>query len=310
MERNLYQRVFEKTYGPALTMNHCLRAGDAIRVREAVQSLRKSYLLQDGREACASRYHTAENRKAYMLAYYPCYVEPAFQIVRHYVIPALQERQAFYPSLNMAFFAGGPCPELYGTLKALKGVRLYDKANITILDWESGWQPQQQISWQLCKEDGLVHCGDEGRFIYRCNNLVPCARCAHGGVCHQRIHEQADIYFLQNYLSHVGGHEKDAFLAKMHAALENAKPGAIFVILDLQYASSKTIMRELAARVQGNRDRTVSVIGTNLCRGGAPVWSRCPYEMPAEVQAQIFRGDDGFVPKKWTKYYYLVLQKA
>lgn len=309
MERNLYQRVFEKTYGLALAMNHCLGESDVIRVREAVQSLRSGYLLQAGQQACANRYHTAENRKAYMLAYYPYYVEPAFQIVRHYVIPALRERQAFYPILNMAFFAGGPCPELYGTLKALKDARLHGRANITILDWESGWQPQQQISWQLCKEDGLVHRGDEGRFIYRCNNLVPCTRCPHGGSCRQRIHDQADIYFLQNYLSHVERSATETFLDKMHATLEKAKRGAIFVILDLKYASSRTIMSKLAARVQGNGNLPVSVIGTNLCKGGKPVWSRCPYEMPAEVQAKIFRGDDGFVPKRWTKYYYLVLQK-
>lgn len=309
MERNLYQRVFEKTYGSSNAMHDCLSDVDAVRVREAVQSLRNSYLLQDGEQACASRYHTVENRKAYMLAYYPYYVEPACRIVRHYVIPALQERQAFYPVLNMAFFAGGPCPEMYGTLKALQGARLHDRATITILDWESGWQPQQQISWQLCKEDGLVHRGDEGRLIYRCDNLVPCARCAHGGICHKRIHAQADIYFLQNYLSHVECSEKETFLTKMHATLEQAKHGAIFTILDLQYASSRTIMRELAVRVQDKWNLPVSIIGTNLYNGGAPAWSRCPYEMPEEVQAKIFRGDDGFMPKKWTRYYYLVMQK-
>lgn len=103
--------------------------------------------------------------------------------------------------------------------------------------------------------------------------------------------------------------EQETFLDKMRATVEQAKPGAVFVIIDLQYAGSKAIMRELAARVQAEWDVPAEVIGTNLFTGGAPAWSRCPYEMPAEVQAKIFRGDSGFMPKKWTRYYYLVLQK-
>lgn len=159
------------------------------------------------------------------------------------------------------------------------------------------------------QEDGLVRCGDEGRLIYCCDNLAPCEQCMHGRTCRKRIQEQADVYFLQNYLSHVEPTEQETFLDKMRATVEQAKPGAVFVIIDLQYAGSKAIMRELAGRVQAEWDVPAEVIGTNLFTGGAPAWSRCPYEMPAEVQSKIFRGDSGFVPKKWTRYYYLVLQK-
>ena len=80
MEELLYQRVFEKTYGPSETMDGLLSFAETLRVREAVQSLRQSYQLQHADEACVSRYHTEENRKAYMLAYYPYYVEPACRV--------------------------------------------------------------------------------------------------------------------------------------------------------------------------------------------------------------------------------------
>ena len=73
--------------------------------------------------------------------------------------------------------------------------------------------------------------------------------------------------------------------------------------------SPSACAREPANRVQAEWDVPADIIGTNLFAGSAPAWSCCPYEMPAEVQAKIFRGDDGFVPKKWTRYYYLVLQK-
>lgn len=275
----IFDRVFEKTYSPAVMPYECLSDAETIRVREAVQSLRQSYQPQYANEACVSRYHTEENRKAYMLAYYPYYVEPACRVVRDYVIPALQERQAFYPVLNLAFFAGGPCPEMYGTLKALRGAQLHDRTAITILDWECGWESEQQISWQLCQEDGLVRCGDEGRLIYCCDNLAPCEQCMHGRTCRKRIQEQADVYFLQNYLSHVEPTEQETFLDKMRATVEQAKPGAVFVIIDLQYAGSKAIMRELAARVQAEWDVPAEVIGTNLFTGarqpGAAAPTRC-----------------------------------
>lgn len=155
MEHNIFDRVFEKTYGPAIMPYGCLSDAETIRVREAVQSLRQSYQPQYADEACVSRYHTEENRKAYMLAYYPYYVEPACRVVRDYVVPALQERQAFYPVLNLAFFAGGPCPEMYGTLKALRGAQLHEKTAVTILDWECGWNPSSRSAGSFAKKTAL-----------------------------------------------------------------------------------------------------------------------------------------------------------
>lgn len=43
MEELLYQRVFEKTYGPSDTVDGLLDFAETLRVREAVQSLRQSY---------------------------------------------------------------------------------------------------------------------------------------------------------------------------------------------------------------------------------------------------------------------------
>lgn len=40
MEHNIFDRVFEKTYGPAIMPYGCLSDAETIRVREAVQSLR------------------------------------------------------------------------------------------------------------------------------------------------------------------------------------------------------------------------------------------------------------------------------
>ena len=84
MEHNIFDRVFEKTYGPAVMPYGCLSDAETIRMREAVQSLRQSYQPQYANEACVSRYHT--------------------------------------------------CPEMYGTLNALRGAQLHDRTAITIPD--------------------------------------------------------------------------------------------------------------------------------------------------------------------------------
>ena len=35
---------------------------------------------------------------------------------------------------------------MYGTLKALRGAQLHEKTAVTVLDWECGWEDEQQIS--------------------------------------------------------------------------------------------------------------------------------------------------------------------
>lgn len=305
MEQNLYQRIMEKTYGEHRDLSQ-LGKQNIEAIRQAVRDLRLSY--QKG--VCAKRYDSEENRKAYMLAYYPNYVEPAHQIVSRFVVPALKKHQSFYPTLNLAFFAGGPCPELYGTMKAFQGKQVYGSAMVSILDWESGWQPEQDISWQLCQEDGLLDAHDDGLLIYRCDNLHRCESCSHGHLCRQRIYEKANVYFLQNFLSHVKPEEEDCFLEKMHTCIERAQQGSVFVIMDLPYANSLRLMLDLDEQEGLPWSANVKTLGTNIYNDGQPEWSQCPYEMPLSLRETVFTGEDGLIPKKWTKYYYLVLQKC
>lgn len=101
MTQNFYQRIVAKTYGNSCDIRQ-LGEERMESIREAVRDLRQSY----HGDVCDMRYSTDENRRAYMLAYYPNYIEPARHVVERYVIPALKEYQPFYPIMNLAFFAG------------------------------------------------------------------------------------------------------------------------------------------------------------------------------------------------------------
>ena len=303
MTQNFYQRIVAKTYGGNRNISQ-LGEERMESIREAILDLRRSYRS----DVCDMRYGTDENRRAYMLAYYPNYIEPARQIVSRFVIPALEDYQSFYPVINLAFFAGGPCPELYGTMKAFQGKKLYDQAVISILDKERGWKPEQNASWQLCREDGLLHKHDKGGIISQCDNLGRCKDCKHDQTCQQRIYKNANVYFMQNFLTHVQPTEEAHFLKKMRACFEQAKKRAVFVIMDLNYSNSLRLLQELDD-LKDSLQSNVETIGTNIYQSNGPDRVQCPFELPRELRENIFTGENYLVPKIWTKYYYLVLQK-
>lgn len=190
-------------------------------------------------------------------------------------------------------------------MKAFRGKRLYDQVIVTILDKECGWKPEQNITWHLCREDRLIRANDKGRVLNRCNNLSRCKDCKYDHTCQQRIFEKANVYFLQNFLSHVKEEEEAYFLKKMNTCFEQAKKGAVFVIMDLSYKNSLRLMRGL-----DEQKSHMKTLGTNIYQSIGPATLMCPYTLPYELRENIFTGENLLKPKIKTRYYYLVLQKC
>ena len=164
------KRLFHETYGvevDELYSNAELRQ----RIRNAVSKLRESY----DKTLCDTDYSDDEIRKAYMIAYYPYYIEPARYIMKNFVMSALydtvwdeyeDEDDTFfgydtrdnwrdvcgYYLTNLGFFACGPCPELLGVVAALKENNFCDKVSVTTFDLEQGWFSYQRITRKFCEE--------------------------------------------------------------------------------------------------------------------------------------------------------------
>ena len=103
------KKIFRKTYGvddDELYHNAELRE----KIRNAVKSLRLSYQ----NHVCVTDYGAEENRKAYMIAYYPYFIAPAAYVAKTCLKPNISKSDG-----NWAFFASGPCPELLGVAQSL-----------------------------------------------------------------------------------------------------------------------------------------------------------------------------------------------
>ena len=151
----------------------------------------------------------------------------------------------------------------------------------------------------------------EGRalFGYRqfvtCDNMMPCDTCRKLQRCQRDMYRETDVYFMQNYLSHV--RNVGDYLMQFRNRLDRMKHGAVFVIIDLDYKNVRTILQRICLELPLD----VDVRGTNIW-DLQPASCRYPFEFPAGLRERIFIGDtDGkrLIPKLSTRYYYTVLQK-
>ena len=150
MDKHLYENVIQGTYGmKVMDFSDEMAAG----IRDDVDHLRRNFW----KDVCHSEYGTKRLRKAYMMAYYPYYVEPMRQVMEDWVLPGMR---AYYNDLKLSFFSAGPCPEMVGVLEALKGKVQHRRLGVQVHDLEFGWTDLQELSWHICMKVGLCSVTD------------------------------------------------------------------------------------------------------------------------------------------------------
>jgi hypothetical protein len=114
-------------------------ADAAAGMREHVVRARRLYAQPIGRQL---PYHDPHFRAAYLLAYFPYYIEPIFHELQSAEIP-----DSLFDGgrLNVALFGGGPCPELLGLAAWLRQRSpLLESLDAVVFDRELGWRPIQE----------------------------------------------------------------------------------------------------------------------------------------------------------------------
>lgn len=114
-------------------------AGAAAGMRQHVANARRLYSQPIGRQL---PYHDPHFRAAYLLAYFPYYIEPLFHVLQSAEIP-----DSLFDGgrLNLALFGGGPCPELLGLAAWLRGRAPHlESLDAVVFDREPGWRPIQE----------------------------------------------------------------------------------------------------------------------------------------------------------------------
>ena len=307
MDVSFAEQVFRETYGvaPAAMSDELCQE-----IRTAVRTLRRAYNASD---ADPDIYEREANRRAYMIAYYLFYIRPADYVTDRFIAPQLFEddlRNIFQPQpqggtqdgLNLAYFAGGPCPELYGSLKALKKHGFTNITSAHVLDRESGWQNEFAVTRNLVRQNLRLQDFPIRR-VYGCDVYRDCAHhCTLGDRCQSALYQSADVFYMQNFLSHMPRKNESSFLDALSQRVSQAKRGALFAIIDLNYSQVRDVFAQLPRLLQGRAD----IIDTNCGRGTVTFMDDLT---PPALRARVFTGEDGLKPRRRTSFYYFVFQK-
>lgn len=275
----LVKRIFRETYG--VDDDELYNNAELCEtIRHTVKSLRVSYK----NNVCVTDYGAEENRKAYMIAYYPYFIAPARYVVENFVAPQISQREL----IKADFFASGPCPELLGTVAALKKMERCIQVDVQTYDPQPGWFPYQQMTFKLAEKLLKVS--------------APAVILAHA---EGRI--ETDIFFMQNYLSHMPCQNADKFIEDFSAVAARTNSKTFFVFVDLNYGSTAMVFRRL---VDENFLRTngLEKIAAHIPDYGEPFMIRYGDTTQA-LRDNIFTDDDGLIQKKCTRFYFVALKK-
>ena len=309
MDVSFAEQVFRETYGvaPAAMSDELCQE-----IRRAVRTLRRSYNASD---ADPDIYEREANRRAYMIAYYLFYIRPADYVTDRFIAPQISEDDLpgilqphpqgdAQSGLHLAYFAGGPCPELYGSLAALKKHGYTKIASVHILDREAGWKTELGVTNRLVRRNLGVAPQNLLR-VSGCNVYQTCDNhhCNLGTHCQSALYQSADVFYMQNFLSHMPRRNEPAFLSALSQRIDQAKHGAIFAIIDLNYSQVRDVFAQLPRLLQGRAD----IIDTNYDRGTVNFTDDLT---PQSLRTRVFTGEDGLKPRRRTSFYYFVFQKT
>ena len=220
-----------------------------------------------------------------MIAYYPYYIIPAYQIMTKYVVPLLKKQKGYLPTLKLTYLAGGPVPELFGTALALSENNICDNVKVEVYDTEPGWFQQQKITRALCKS--LINISD-----FKLISKFDFVKIAAG----------TDIFVMQNLLSHI--ESKDDIKDICRQVISSTDRDTIFVFIDFNYSHIKLALSEICRRDFLNKiNGSPSLIHDHTSETAIARHS----DPPQELLNKVFTGQ-GCIPRRNNKYYYVVIQ--
>jgi hypothetical protein len=262
----------------------------AIDMREPVYRIRKLYNQPIGRTL---PYDDSEFRSAYLLAYFPYYIEPVCHVLEKANLP-----DSLFTSgtLKAAFFGGGPCPEVLGLAAYLrKRVPRLATVEATAFDRQTGWRHIQQ---ELVPSMLPSYKSGQTSFTLKSKpcDVVEClARECTCGVADK------DIIIAQNFLTEVYTDKKRA-METFERLIRRSKCKYI-VFVDNMYDKVKEMMNELSSHIFDKGLTTSRAIAETSA-------IRPNFRLPQVMQQHLFTGEDGLIPRYNVKFHHMVLEIA
>lgn len=267
-----------------------LTVSAATDMRKSVARIRKLYNQPIGRTL---PYDDSEFRSAYLLAYFPYYIEPVCHVLEQAELPDTLFASG---TLKAAFFGGGPCPEVLGLAAYLrKRVPRLAAVEATAFDCQAGWQAIQQ---------GLVpsmvpyYKSGHTKFALKSKScdVVSCLsrKCICGA-------GDMDIIIAQNFLTEIYG-DKQSAMETIERLIGRSQCKYI-IFVDNMYDKVKEMMNELSVYLYTKGLTTSSPeAATSMIRPN--------FKLPQVMQQHLFTGEDGLKARFNVKFHYMVLEIA
>jgi hypothetical protein len=296
---NPYEPIFEE-----LCDINDLRDDELIRdsvrlTRPYVQGLRKAY-----KNAPANvDYSCRHNRAAYMLAYYPHYIE-----VLHHILDDLPEdiiNSIFGEShLRACFFGAGPGPEVLGWISYLEAHTPWvERATAYLFD-------KYADAWAICREITRYQLAPQywsgGKLVTRCFecDLLKVQQHSDEDETFERAIRTSSLLVMQNCLNDIGARAQGRLYENLLWLFETMVPGSIFVMADLQFDSVFDVMCRIEETIV---DSGLALALRSAKEGLTEFESQI--DMHPIIAEELFTGKDGLIERRYTRFHSLVLAR-
>lgn len=268
---------------------------DSLRQTQSyVSGLREAYRHSPSRVD----YSCPHNRAAYLLAYYPHYIEALYHILcgapQDVIVPFFSHEK-----LRACFFGAGPAPEALGWVAYLnEHVPTTECAVAYLLDkHNTGWHKGQEITryhlapvyWPQGK---LITVPLKFDFL----NL-PDAWDARV----ERAVQISNLFVMQNCLNDQLD-MSDQLLQNFLWIFEKISLGSIFIVADLNFQNVLDLMVKIETAVDENG---LGVAIDSAASGIVKFRSRI--KVPSIICEELLTGEENLIPRQYTRFYSSIL---
>jgi hypothetical protein len=264
------------------------QADAAAGMRGHVANARRLYLQPIGRQL---PYHDPHFRAAYLLAYFPYYIEPIFHVLQSAEIP-----DSLFDNgrLNLALFGGGPCPELLGLAYWLRQrAPQLGSVNALVFDREPGWSAIQEglipamLDDYRSRETRVTLAG------HGCDVVECLTRDCSCGVADR------DLIVSQNFLTELYT-KRHLAISTFERVIQTSRCRYLLFV-ENRYEAVRELMDNLAADLfsKGLTTKPVRAASSHRIAG---------FSLPPLLREHLFIGQDGLIPRRNIKYHSMVLE--
>ncbi|MGD2181845.1 hypothetical protein [Lusitaniella coriacea] len=251
-------------------------------VRELRNTYRSSYVDVD--------YSRPAIQAAYLIAYYPHYVEMNLEILR-----LLSSELSYDREIKACFFGAGPCPELVGLVQLLTERSLKTK-RITVNAYDIAsdtWTLSREITrkfivpnlWRgrLTLNSQSLDFNRKKSFFVIQSNLQDC-----------------NLFIFQNCLNEIV--ERSVLLENVEFLINNISRGSFIIFADLLYKQNLIVFEAIGKMVSSRYDfeifqeRTLTITSS--------------LRIPRAIANNLLTGKRGLIPRSKTNFMFLALRKS